>query len=75
MMELYPEVNRYDISDVKVESSKPGEAVVSFRKDWDMRGDRPFSGAERQRLKLRRISGDWKIVSEEELKVYWVKRS
>lgn len=75
MMELYPEVKRYDISDIRVESNRGNEAIVSFRKEWDMRGERPFSGAERQRLKLRRISGDWKIVSEEELKVYWVKRS
>jgi hypothetical protein len=75
MMELYPKVSRYEISDVRLESQKNDEAVVSFRKEWDMSGDRPFSGAERQRLKLRRISGDWKIVSEEELKVYWVKRS
>ena len=75
MMELYPDVKRYEISDVRVESQRGSEAVVSFRKEWDMRGDRPFSGAERQRLKLRRIAGDWKIVSEEELKVYWLKRS
>lgn len=74
LMELYPRVHRYDISDVKVESQKRDEAVVSFRKDWDMNGDRRFSGAERQRLKLRRINGDWKIVREEELKVYWVSR-
>jgi len=40
-----------------------------------MNGQKPFSGAERQRLKLRRIDGNWKIVSEEETKVYWVKRS
>jgi hypothetical protein len=75
MMALYPTVNRYDISDVKVESNNGKEAVVSFRKEWDMKGQKPFSGAERQRLKLRRIAGDWKIVSEEETKVYWVKRS
>jgi hypothetical protein len=74
MMELYPQVHRYDISDVKLESHKGEEAVVSFRKDWDMNGDRRFSGAERQRLKLRRINGDWKIVREEELKIYWVRR-
>jgi hypothetical protein len=74
MMEIYPEVKRYEISDVRVESQRPNETVVSFRKEWDMRGDRPFSGAERQRLTLRRIAGDWKIVSEEELKVYWLKR-
>jgi hypothetical protein len=74
MMELYPDVKRYEISDVRVESQRGDEAVVSFRKEWDMRGDRLFSGAERQRLKLRRIAGDWKIVSEEELRVYWLKR-
>jgi hypothetical protein len=75
MMSLYPTVNRYDISDVKVESNNGKEAVVSFRKEWEMKGQKPFSGAERQRLKLRRIGGEWKIVSEEETKVYWVKRS
>jgi hypothetical protein len=75
MMELYPQVHRYDISDVKLESHKGDEAVVSFRKDWDMNGDRRFSGAERQRLKLKRINGDWKIIREEELKIYWVRRS
>jgi hypothetical protein len=75
MMELYPRVHRYDISDVTLESHKGDEAVVSFRKDWDMNGDRRFSGAERQRLKLKRINGDWKIIREEELRIYWVKRS
>ena len=74
MMELYPKVHRYDISDLKFESQKHDEAVVSFRKDWDMNGDRRFAGAERQRLKLRRINGDWKIVGEEEMQIYWVKR-
>lgn len=74
MMSLYPTVNKYDISDVKVESNNGREAVVSFRKEWDMNGQRRFAGAERQRLKLRRVAGDWKIVSEEETKIYWVKR-
>jgi hypothetical protein len=75
MMSLYPTVNKYEISDVKVEKNDGREAVVSFRKEWDMKGQKPFSGAERQRLTLRRIGGDWKIVGEEETKVYWVKRS
>ena len=66
MMELYPNVSRYEISDLKVEAVENGQTVVSFRKEWDMHGDKHFSGAERQRLKLRRIAGDWKIVSEEE---------
>jgi hypothetical protein len=75
MKELYPTINRYDISDVRIESAAKNQAVVTFRKDWDMRGQRRFAGAERQRLKLRRMAGDWKIVSEEETKVFWVNRS
>jgi hypothetical protein len=74
MMSLYPTVNRYEISDVKVESNNGNEAVVSLRKEWDMNGRQRFTGAERQRLRLRRMGNDWKIVSEEETKVYWVKR-
>lgn len=74
MMELYPNVNRYEISDVQVERATPTEAVLSLRKEWDMQGDRRFAGAERQKLKLRKIYGDWKIVSEQEAKVYWIKR-
>ena len=68
MMELYPKVHRYDISDLKFESQKHDEAVVSFRKDWDMNGDRRFAGAERQRLKLRRINGDWKMSAKRKCK-------
>jgi hypothetical protein len=75
MMQAYPEVNKYEISDVEVESNTGDEAVVSFRKEWDMNGNRRFSGAERQRLRLRRVDGDWKIVGEEETKIYWVKRA
>jgi hypothetical protein len=75
MMAAYPEVNRYEISDVRVESNTGDEAVVSFRKEWEMTGNRRFSGAERQRLRLRRIGADWKIVGEEETKIYWVKRA
>jgi hypothetical protein len=74
LKEMYPQITRYDISDVRIESSKDSEKVVSFRKDWDMRGERRFAGAERQRLKLRKISGDWKIVSEQDMKVYWSTR-
>jgi ketosteroid isomerase-like protein len=75
MMAAYPEVNRYEISDIRVESNTGDEAVVSFRKEWEMTGNRRFSGAERQRLRLRRFGGDWKIVGEEETKIYWVKRA
>jgi ketosteroid isomerase-like protein len=77
MLERYPHINKYEIHDVKLESMNKDRAVVTFRKDWDTSGDgsRRFAGSERQRLTLRRTGGEWKIVSEEELKVHWVRRS
>ena len=40
--------------------------VVSFQKIWDF-PQRHFSGSERDRMELRRVGGEWKIVSEGEL--------
>jgi hypothetical protein len=71
----YPAFQRYNIDDVRVESMDSSRAVVSFRKDWDARGNGRFAGSERQRLTLIREGGLWKIVGEEETKVYWVRRS
>jgi len=75
MKELYPKVLRYDISDVKIESLSSDRATVTFRKDWGFRGERSYMGAGRQRLRLQRMLGDWKIVSEEELRTYWSQRT
>jgi hypothetical protein len=71
---MYPEVNKYEIHDVKLEHLTHDRAAVTFRKDWDMSGDRGFAGSERQRLGLRKLSQGWQIVREEELKVYWQRR-
>lgn len=75
MKELYPRVLRYDVSDVRIESLTSDRATVTFRKDWDLRGERSYMGAERQRLRLQRMLGDWKIVSEEEMTIYWSQRT
>jgi hypothetical protein len=77
MLDRYPNINKYEVHDVRLESLKGGRAVVTFRKDWDTsgRGSRRFAGSERQRLTLRTVDGTWKIVGEEELKVHWVRRS
>lgn len=77
MLARYPDFNKYEIHDVKLESLKGSRAVVTFRKDWDASGtgSRRFAGSERQRLTLRRNGGEWRIVGEEELKVHWVRRS
>lgn len=71
----YPEFHKYDLSDVQVENLDGNEATITFRKEWDARGQGRFAGAERQRLTLVKDSGSWKIVGEEELQVYWVRRT
>jgi hypothetical protein len=74
MLERYPDFNKYELKDVRLESRRGDRAVVTFRKDWDASGRGHFAGSERQRLSLRRAGGTWQITGEEELKVYWVKR-
>lgn len=75
MFNEYPDIRLYTISDPAVESLGADRATVTFRKEWDARGARQFAGAERQRLTLRRLDGAWKIVGEEELQLFWVRKN
>lgn len=77
LLDRYPQVNRLEIHDVKLDSMKGDRAAVTFRRDWDANGSgsRRYAGSERQRLTFQRSGGSWKIVGEEELKVHWVRRS
>ncbi len=68
------EVRQLKIDDIRIESFRPDRAVVSFKKDWDMRGPRPSAGSERERLTLRWIDGNWRIAGEQELKIYWTRK-
>ena len=68
------EIRKYDIRNVNIDSLTSDQATVSFDKEWDTVGRRHSSGSERGRLRLDKTSGRWKIVSEQEVKVYWVKR-
>ena len=74
MLREYPRFRKYDVRDLKVESQTGDRAVVTFTKDWDARGRRRFAGSERQRLTLKRAGDEWQIASEEELKVFYVRR-
>jgi proteasome lid subunit RPN8/RPN11 len=65
---------RNEISDLRVTPEGPDRAVATFRKTWQTAGPRFFAGEERERLRLVRYEDDWKIASEEELQVYWVRR-
>jgi hypothetical protein len=74
MLRRYPRFERYEVRDIKVDRVTPDQAVVTFRKDWDARGLHRFAGSELQRLTLSRRSGAWQIVSEQEPRVFWVRR-
>lgn len=71
MIQRWPEIVLYDISDLRLESINSSGATVTFRKEWDMRaGRKRFAGAEKQRLTLARGGDRWEITGEEELKIY-----
>lgn len=74
MLDRYPHFDQYDLRDVKVDFAGDNRALVTFRKDWSARGVRRFAGSELQRLTLQKDSAAWQIVSEEELRVFWVRR-
>ncbi|MGQ0571361.1 MAG: hypothetical protein ACT4P5_17800 [Armatimonadota bacterium] len=69
-------VVQYRIHNLRITPESTDRAVATFDKVWDFRmaDNRRFAGEERQRLRLRQYEGRWKIVSEEELQVYWVVR-
>lgn len=73
-LSTYPIVVRYRILNLEVLPMSADVAFAVFDKAWDFRtvDNRRFAGEEKQRLKLRLFDGRWKIVSEEELRVYWV---
>ena len=53
----------------------PSTIEVLLDKEWDCRSSSVFAGKERQRLTFRKFNTRWMITGEEELKVYWVKRT
>lgn len=73
-LSTYRTVVRYRILNLEVLPVSGDVAYAVFDKAWDFRtaDNRRFAGEERQRLKLRLFDGRWKIVSEGELRVYWV---
>ena len=64
------------ISGLTILPIAPDRAIATFRKHWQTSGPDIFAGEEEERLAFVRL-GDgpsWKIVSEEETRVYWSQR-
>jgi serine/threonine protein kinase len=70
------EVRIFEIGDVTLEFTSSATAIVKLRKKWDtgLRSGKSYAGEEIEQLQLANLDGDWKIVSEKELKVLWVDR-
>jgi hypothetical protein len=73
-MATYSDARAYRITDIQRESTNDDRVAVTFKKYWDFYGAKHFYGEEKQRLTFIPVAGEWKIVREEELEVYWFKR-
>lgn len=74
MLATYGPLRTYGIRELKVQPGGPNRAIATFRKQWETAGPRVFSGDELERLVLSKVRGKWQISSEEELKVYRLRR-
>jgi hypothetical protein len=69
----FSEVRSMTISNLAFSDVSATGATAIFDKQWDLAGPRNFAGAERERMIFQKIDGNWRIVSEQELKVYWTR--
>jgi hypothetical protein len=70
----YGRMSVYRISDIQIKPITDNQASVTFRKMWRSSGPRVTSGEEKEQLILDRDAAAWRIVSEKEITVYWVKK-
>ena len=71
--EMY-DLIRVDLSNMNVSFDESGNtATATFDKEWDFQGPRNSSGKVQTQLKLRNINGDWRIISERDLRVYYTR--
>lgn len=68
-------IRHFDLTDINISFLDPADAIVTFTKSWDtiLASGKPYAGSEIQRLKLTLMDGEWRIRSEEELQVLWVR--
>jgi uncharacterized membrane protein YvbJ len=65
---------RIDLSNVNMKIDPDGEnASVTFDKEWEFVGGSESRGKVRSELRLKKVSGDWRITGERDQKVYYVK--
>lgn len=70
----YTSVAGFSISKMAFEDVRAQRITASFDRSWDFRGNRDFTGSEREQMIFQTVEGKWRITSETELKIYWTRR-
>jgi hypothetical protein len=74
LLQLYPRVHKYQLTNLRLESLTRGRAVVTFDKEWDLAGERRYAGSARERVVAVKNRRAWEILMQDEQQVYWTKR-
>jgi len=67
----YDAVHKVEISRIVFSDVGDERATATFDKEWDLRGTKNYAGKESEQMIFQKIDGNWRIVSERELKIYW----
>lgn len=49
-------------------------ALATFRRHWQTGAPKVFAGEDQERMAFVRVQDEWKIASEEQIKVYWTRK-
>jgi serine/threonine-protein kinase len=65
---------KFDFNNIEVRVDPSGEnAVATFDKSWDFKGEKNSAGSVRERVWLRHVGGTWRIAGERDLKVHYLR--
>ncbi|MGP8174109.1 MAG: restriction endonuclease [Terracidiphilus sp.] len=70
----YTEIKLFAFSRIAFHDVSGNQATATLEREWDLRGTKNYAGAESEQMIFQKIDGNWRIVSERELKVYWTQR-
>jgi hypothetical protein len=73
--ERYGKTEVLSVSNMRVTPMADDRAAVTFRKQWRTSGRHTYTGETEERLILANGDDGWKIVSEQETRVLWTRRS
>ncbi len=71
----YTSVEKFVISNIEFRGVTGDRATVVDDKEWSFKGPKNNSGSEREELVFRKVDGEWRIVSQIELNIYWYRRN